>query len=77
MKLEKIKLLAEHGFAFTSDFKVKELTGRFVGIDYNKEKDLFGFFVKRHVYFSTAEDVSRIKNEIDEVFALVCELNNR
>ena len=76
MDIKKIKLLAENGFAFSSDFKIKELTGRFVGIDYNKENDIFGFFVKRHTYIYSAEDVIKIKKEIDEIFEIIKDLNS-
>ncbi len=76
MKSEIIKKLAYNGFAFTSDYKVKDIAGRYVGIEYNKDSGLFGIFIKRNTYFFSDAEINKLKNDFEEVYSLVCELNN-
>ncbi len=76
MKKEIIEYLHSNGLVFASDYKIHDLTGGYIGINYNKEKNIFGIFAKRNLYYYNKEDINNIKKEIDEKFKIICDLNN-
>ena len=75
MKPEIIKYLHDNGLVFASDYKIHDLTGGYIGINYNKEKNVFGIFAKRNMYYYKKEDIENIKSEIDLKFTIINNLN--
>lgn len=76
MKKEIIEYLHNYGLIFASDFKIHDLTGGYIGINYNKDEMRFGIFAKRNLYYYEKKDIDNIKNEIDEKFKIICKLND-
>ena len=75
MNKEIIDYLHSNGLVFASDYKIHDLTGGYIGINYNKEKKIFGIFAKRNLYYYTKEEIENIKYEIDFKFEIINKLN--
>ena len=76
MNKQIIKYLHDNGLVFASDYKIHDLTGGYIGINYNKEKNVFGIFAKRNLYYYKKEEIEAIKKEIDLKFNIISNLNN-